>query len=422
MPSSFSSKPIVRVWRHRNFTLYESGMTLYSVTGWMQRVGVGWLAWDLTHSTFWLGLVASADLGPMILLAPFAGAVADRVDSWKLSRVSQFLLMTQAVALSVLIFTGTLGIVTLLCVSLYTGVLYPFSGAARQTMLPRTVPHAEFATAIALDSAAFQAARFVGPALASIVIPAFGVAAAFVIHGCGSVIFQTAIAFMRLDPEKPQARAHRNIFRDVGESFAYVRGHVGIGSVFFLMVIASVIIRPVQDMLPGFAGGVFHGGARELAWLTSSMGVGALISAATIAARGGVSGLTIRVFMGFLGLSLATFALVSTDILPVGVIGSALVGYTLNSMSTSTQALVQTAVDPDMRGRVMSLYLLIFRGMPAVGSLIDGVIAQAIGLRWTFAAGAALCALLWLYAMPRRHRIAESLEGPKPRSSRAFRS
>jgi MFS family permease len=422
MSESFKSKPIVRVWRNRNFTLYESGMTLYSVTGWMQRVGVGWLAWELTHSTFWLGVVAAADLGPMILLAPFAGAVADRVDSWKLSRASQFLLMMQAVALAGLIFTNTLGIYTLLGVSIYSGILYPFSGAARQTLLPRTVPHAEFATAIALDSAAFQAARFVGPALASIVIPTFGVAAAFVIHGCGSVIFQTAIAFMRLEPDKPRDRKHRNIFRDVGESFSYVRGHVGIGSVFFIMVIASIIIRPVQDMLPGFAGGVFHGGARELAFLTSSMGVGALVSAATIAARGGVSGLTSRVFMGFLGLSLATFSLVATENLVVGVIGSALVGYTLNSMSTSTQALVQTAVDPDMRGRVMSLYLLIFRGMPAVGSLLDGFIAHFVGLRWTFAVGATLCALLWLLTMPRRHKIAESLEGPRPKSSRAFRA
>ena len=421
---TLSSKPFIRVWRHREFRLYESGMSLYSVTGWIQRVGVGWLAWDLTHSTFWLGVVASADLGPMILLAPFAGAVADRVDSWKLSRTSQFLLMLLAVALCALMYTGAMGIYTLLAVSLYTGLLYPFSGAARQTLLPRTVPHAEFATAIALDSAAFQAARFIGPAIAALIIPAFGVMAAFAIHGLGSIVFQTAIAFMRLPPEEPRKRAHRNILRDIGESFAYVRGHVGIGSVFFLMIAASIIIRPVQDMLPGFAGGVFGGGARELAWLTSSMGVGAMVSASTIAMRGGVSGLTLRVFLGFIGLAAAVFTLVGTDYLPLGVLGSALIGYTLNSMSTSTQALVQTAVDDEMRGRVMSLYLLIFRGMPAIGSILDGYIAQLVGLRWTFAVGAAICALLWLASMPRRHAIAESLEGPRsggPRArSRAF--
>ncbi len=411
---SFAGSPAIRVWRHRNFALYESGMTLYSVTSWMQRVGVGWLAWELTHSTVWLGVMAAADLGPMILLAPFAGALADRMDSWKLSRAAQFLLMLQAVALATLIFTNTLDIVTLLIVSLYTGILYPFAGAARQTMLPRTVPRAEFSTAIALDSAAFQAARFLGPAIASTIIPAFGVAATFIIHACGSTIFQIAIAFMRLEPEAPLARRRGGLFRDIGDSLAYVRGHVGIGSVLIIMVIVSVIIRPVQDMLPGFAGGVFGGGPRELAWLTMSMGVGAMVSAGAIAMRGGLAGLTTRVFIGFAGLTLATIVLVGTDSLWVGIVGSALVGYTLNSMSTSTQALVQSAVDPDMRGRVMSLYLMIFRGMPAIGGVLDGALAQAIGLRWTFAAGAALCALICLAALPRRHRIAESLEGGRP--------
>ncbi len=416
---SLASKPYIRVWRHREFALYESGMTLYSVTGWIQRVGVGWMAWELTHSTFWLGVMSAADLGPMILLAPFAGAVADRMDSWKLSRASQFLMMMQAIALCLLMYTGYMGIYTLLAVSLYTGCLYPFSGAARQTLLPRTVPHSEFATAIAIDSAAFQAARFIGPAIASLIIPFFGVMAAFIVHGCGSIAFQTAIAFMRLPPEQILARGHRNIFRDVGESFVYVRNHTGIGSIFMMMVVVSLLIRPINDMLPGFAGAVFHGGARELAWLTSSVGVGAMVSASTIAMRGGVEGLTLRVFGGLAGLTLATAVLVGTDFLPLGVIGAGLYGYTLNTMSTSTQALTQTAVADDMRGRVMSLYMLIFRGIPAIGGVAVGIAAQYLGLRWTFAASAAICGLLWLMVMPRRYFIAEALEGPRARSPRA---
>ena len=416
---AFSRSPVVRVWRHGNFALYESGMTLYSVTGWMQRVGVSWLAWELTHSAFWLGVVAAADLGPMIVLAPFAGALADRIDPWKLARASQFLLMLQAIALALLVFTGALSIYALLAVSLYSGALYPFAGASRQTMLPKTVPREEFSTAIALDSAAFQAARFVGPAIASVVIPLFGVAATFVIHACGSVVFQIAIAFMRLPPEPLRARARNGILREVREGFAYARSHVGIGLVFLIMICASVLIRPVQDMLSGFAGEVFRGGARELAWLTMSMGVGAMVSAATIALRGGVSGLTRRIFWGFAGLSICIMGFVATDSLMAGVAGAALIGYTLNSMSTSTQALVQSAVDPDQRGRVMSLYLLIFRGMPAIGGLIDGALAQVIGLRWTFTLAGAICALIWLAIMPRRHRIAESLEAIRPVGARA---
>lgn len=419
---SLSSKPYIRVWRHRDYALYESGMTVYSVTSWIQRVGVGWLAWEMTHSTVWLGVMAAADLGPMILLAPFAGAVADRVDSWKLARASQFLLMLQAIALFLLMYTSWMGIYTLLAVSLYTGCLYPFSGAARQTLLPRTVPITEIAPAIAIDSALFQAARFVGPAIASLLIPFFGVMGAFVVHACGSITFQTAIALMRLPPEVIRKRGHRNILSDVGESFVYVRNHVGIGSIFLMMTVASILLRPINDMLPGFAGAVFHGDARELAWLTSAVGVGALFSATMIAMKGGVAGLTFRVFSGLAGVTVATFVLVGTDWLPLGVVGAALYGYTLNTMSTSTQALTQTAVADDMRGRVMSLYMLIFRGMPAIGGVIDGFAAHYLGLRWAFAIAACLCAALWIYAMPRRHRVAESLEGPRVRSPRASRA
>ncbi len=412
MPIATSSQPAIRVWRHRNFTLYEIGMTLYSVTGWMQRVGVGWLAWDLTHSTAWLGLIAAADLGPMILIAPFAGAVADRMDAWQLTRLSQFLLMMQAILLAVLIFTNTMGIFALMAISLYGGALYPFAGAGRQTLLPRTVPFEEFAPAIAIDSAMFQVARFVGPAIAALMIPAFGVAGAFVAHAFGSLFFQTILSLLRLPPQQQRARGRGNLFADIGASFAYVRAHPGIGPVFLLMTTASIFIRPIQDMLPGFVGTIFMGGPRDLAWLTSGIGVGAMLSAGTIAMRGGVSGLTVRIFGGFVGLVASTLALVATDNFIVGVISASFLGYTLNSMSTSTQALVQSAVANDMRGRVMSLYLLIFRGMPAVGSLIDGLIAHAFGLRWTFGICSVATLIVWGLAMPRRHAIAKALEHP----------
>ncbi len=411
MSFAASTKPAVRVWRHRNFALYELGMTLYSITGWMMRLGVGWLAWELTHSTFWLGLIAAADLGPMILLAPIAGAVADRMDSWVLTRLSQFLLMLQAIALAVLIFTNTMSEYALLGIALYGGVLYPFAGAGRQTLLPRTVPFEEFAPAIALDSALFQVARFVGPACAALAIASVGVAGAFVTHACGSVLFQTILALLRLPEQVKRARAGKNLFRDVGEGVAYVRAHKGIGPVFLLMTMASIFIRPVQDMLPGFAGKVFGGGPVELAWLTSGIGVGACASAMAIAMRGGVAGLTRRIFHGFVGLALSTLALVATDNFMLGVVSAAFLGFTLNTMSTSTQALTQSAVENDMRGRVMSLYLLIFRGMPAVGSIFAGYFAQQYGLRPTFAVGAAICLAIWLYAMPKRHAIAKGLEG-----------
>jgi MFS family permease len=210
-------------------------------------------------------------------------------------------------------------------------------------------------------------------------------------------------------PER-KAEVAPNIWREIGESFAYVRTHAGIWPAFLLLTVASVFVRSIQDMLPGFAGEVFGDGAVGLAYLTSAMGVGAMASAARVAFRGRITGLTRQAVSGALGLGAATVGFVATDILWVGVIFSALIGFTLNTMSTSISALVQCAVSDAMRGRVVSLYQLVFRGTPAIGSLILGVTSASVGLRWTFAGSAAICFIAWLIVRPRRRDIAAALE------------
>ncbi len=189
-----------------------------------------------------------------------------------------------------------------------------------------------------------------------------------------------------------------------------MRGHAGIWPAFLLLSVVSVLVRPLQDMLPGFAGAVFHAGAAGLAWLTSALGVGALASASWIALRGHTGGLA-RVFVfGLLGLAVALLGLVATDNLWIALPFAALTGFALNNMSTSTQALVQTAVDARMRGRVMSLDALIFRGFPALGTLALGGLAEWLGLRLTFALAAAMCLVAWVVAAPRGRKLAAAFE------------
>ena len=207
-----------------------------------------------------------------------------------------------------------------------------------------------------------------------------------------------------------EKKAGRNILRDVGESFSYVRNHAGIGPILFFMTLISVFIRPVQDMLPGFAGAVFDSGAVGLAWLTSGMGVGATMSATWIALRGRVSGLTSMVLFGFLGLSLSTLGLVATNYLWVAIIFAVFSGFSLNAMSTGTQALVQYAVDDSKRGRVMGLYTLIYRGTPALGALGTGLLAESLGLRLTFAVAGGICLVMWFSTLSRRSTMTAALE------------
>jgi MFS family permease len=404
------ASPIFRIWSHPNYAIFAGGMTPYLLAVWMQRLGVGWLAWELSHSTVWLGVIAAADLAPMLVLAPFAGAVTDRGDPLRQLKASHALILVQAIAVASLTLAGLMRIELLFGLALMQGFLQPFSISARHAIVPATVPRPYFPTAVALDSAMFQTSRFIGPAIAGILIPTAGVGGTFVVHSVGAALFLTALFYLDLPKPERKARDRPDILRDVRESFAYVRGHAGIWPVFVLLSVVSVLIRPLQDMLPGFSGAVFHAGAPGLAWLTSSMGIGALVSATWIAVRGHTAGLTRNFIVGCLALAVSVLGFVATANLWVALPFAALSGYALNTMSTGTQALVQTAVADHMRGRVMSLYTLIFRGTPAVGTLAIGFLAETFGLRPTFAIAALLCFVAWVVAAPRHGTLAAALE------------
>ncbi len=411
---------LTRVFAHRNYAWFVGGGGPNYVTSWMQRVGVGWLAWELSHSPLWLGIVAAADLAPMLILSPFAGAYADRNDPLAIVRRTESLLFMQSVLLFVLMSMGLLNITLLVALSLWSGLVYPFHQAARHSIVPTIVPRADFATAIALDSALFQVSRFIGPTIAALVIPVFGVQGTFVTHACGTAFYVFALWQLDVKPPKREARTS-SMLSDVRDGINYVARDIGIWPLFALLSVASVMLRPIQDMLPGFADQTYNAGAVGLAWLTSAMGIGAAISAVWIASRGKLRGLTLFVYAGFLGLIVSTVAFVMSPHLWVGVICMGLSGFTLNTMSTSIQALVQSSLPDDYRGRVMSLYGMIWRGAPAVGALVAGAAAEHIGLGATFEIASGLCFLILLAALPLRGRIAHVAErgrdapGTRPR-------
>jgi MFS family permease len=405
-----SRNPVLRVLRHKNYALFMAGLTPAATSSWMQRVGVGWLAWELEHSPTWLGVIAAADLVPLLVLSPLAGAVTDRIFPLNELRFTQWLQVLHAIALAAFMYVGAMTIEILFVLMFFLGVVQAFGTAARHAVVPSTVPREEMATAVALDTACFQATRFVGPAIASIVIPMFGVGGTFAVHACGMLAFSVMTQFMHMPPpDRSQSRSH-NLFADMAEGISYVRAHGGIAPLFVMMIVASVCIRPLQDMLPGFAGAVFGSGAVGLAWLTSAMGVGAMISAVWVAMHGRVNGLTRMSFIGFCGLGFATLGFVASDRLWIGVLFAALTGYTLNTLTTCVQAMVQTSIDNRMRGRVMSLYTLILRGTPAFGALSFGLLAEWVGLRWTFTLAAAVCLAGAGVLLPKRHAIAQAIE------------
>jgi predicted MFS family arabinose efflux permease len=402
--SGLAASPIIRVWRHHNYALFMSGIGPHYVTGWMQRIGVGWLAWELTHSPRWLGAVAAADLAPMILIAPFAGAVVDRSDPMRQIKFTLCLVWLHAVLLAALTTAGMMTKELLFAITLLNGSLMPFYNASRTTIVPACVPREDFPSGVSLDSSFFHGSRFVGPMIAALVIKDYGIGYVFMAHVVGVAFFILQLFRMNVTPPTRGVRTS-NLVEDVVAGLAYVRSHPGIFPLFMLMTTASIAARPLQDFLPGFADRVFHSGPSGFAWLSAGMGVGAMIGATWIAMRGHTRGLTYVVILSTIVLGVSMFGFVASRHLLMAVGFAALSGFALTVMATGISALTQLAVNDGMRGRVMSLFAMIYRGVPAIGALAIGFAAEAVGLRTAFAMAALGCVLIWLTMAGAHRRI-----------------
>lgn len=398
----------------RRFAVYMAGNAVSLAGFWVHKVAVGWLTWDLTHSGTWLGLVAFADLFPTTVLAPVAGVVADRMDRRHLSMISQLLAMAQALALGALVLGGWIDIWSLLALTLFLGVVYSFNTAARLAMLPNIVRREHVASAIALNSSVFNVARFVGPAVAGWIIAVGSVGHAFLFNADTFVVYVAALVRTPVLRDERGRRGSGGLLRQSTEGFRYARAHPGIGPMLVLLTALAVGVKCVLELLPGFADGVFGRGATGLAQLTSAGGAGALAAAVWLVVRSSTSGLTRETAASLLVGGLAVAALAASDTFAVGLVAAFVIGAAITIGGTGTQTLMQNVVEGTMRGRVMSLYGVIYRGGPALGALAMGAVSEAVGLRWSVAGGAALAFAAWAWLERRRKETAAALEATPP--------
>jgi len=406
--------PIARALRHRNYSVYLAGNSISLIGTWMQRIAVGWLAWELTHSGGWLGVIAFADLFPAALVGPIAGAMTDRVGEMRLIGRAQVLCMAVALVLFGLTAAGLMTPWLLLFLAALNGLVVGFNQPARLSIVGRLVPREDLPTAVALNSVIFNLARFVGPAIAGFVILHGGVALAFLGNALSFVALLVALALLRLPEAAPAAGPHpgRSLTAEIGQGLAYVLRHAGIGPMLLVLTLLAIGCRPFVELLPGFAGSVFGRGADGLAVLSSAVGLGAMASGLWLARRGETQGLTAVTLLsaGVLPLSLLGFA--AMDSLWPAAAMAALAGAAMVLSGAGGQTLVQLAVDPAMRGRVLSLYGLIFRAGPAVGAVLMGAASEAVGLRVPLVAGGLAALALCLWTWLRRHAIIAALEPP----------
>lgn len=354
---------------------------------------MGWLVYRLTESPFLLGFVGFADHIPSVLFTPFAGVLIDRWDRHRVLIATQVLAMLQAFVMAALIFTGTVQVWHIIGLSLFLGAVNSFDMPTRQTFVVEMVEDRRaLGNALALNSSMVQAARMVGPAVAGMIIAIAGEGGCFLVNAVSYLAVIASLLLMKIRPVQPEAK-DSGIIQGLKEGLVYAFGFFPIKSVILLLSLVSLLGLPYIVLMPIFARDILHGGPKVLGFLMGAIGIGALSSAVYLATRRSVLGLprTLAFAPVLLGLSLIMFSRSHT--LWLSLILLTLSGAGMIVQFTATNTLLQTVVEDDKRGRVMSLYTLAFMGTYPLGSLIEGSLASRIGAPDTLLI-AGLCCIL----------------------------
>lgn len=401
---------IGRAFSNPNYRVYQTGNSFSLIGTWVQRLAVGWLTWELTHSGAWLGAVAAAELAPSILLGPVGGAVADRVSRIALLRITQSLLCLTAVAMAAFTLAGMMTPWLLLGLNLVAGIVVSFGQPARLSMVRVLVRPADLPAAVATNSILWNTARFIGPAVAGVLISQLGAGWAFGFNAVTYLAFLVALHRLNLPQPATATRKRSGILADMREGVAYAASHPGVGPILLLLIVNAITVRPYVELLPGFSDVVFGRGVDGLAILTSAVGVGAIGSGIWVGGRDGFRGLTRIAVDGVLVMALAAILFAATESFWIGVVGAALSGAAMVVSGVAMQSLVQNATDAGVLSRVLSLYGLSVRAGPALGALMMGTASEFYGLRAPVIVGALLCVFGWFWARTRMQRIAAAME------------
>ncbi|MBZ5651970.1 MAG: MFS transporter [Acidobacteriia bacterium] len=380
-----------RALRWRNFRLYFSGQTISLIGTWMTRLATSWLVYRLTGSALLLGIVGFSGQIPTFLFAPFAGVWVDRLDRRRVLVVTQILAMLQSLALAALTLTRQINIQEIIWLSAFQGLINAFDMPARQAFLVQMVEdRQDLGNAIALNSSMVNLARLVGPSLAGAVIALAGEGACFLIDGISYIAVIASLLAMRL-PSVAVKPTVDSMLGQLKEGWAYVSGFAPVRTILLLFAMVSLMGWPFTVLMPIFAGKILHGGPHTLGFLMGAVGIGALISAMSLALRKTVLGLgrMIPLSTAALGAGLILFGM--SRILWVSLMLMLVCGFGMMQQMAASNTIIQTIVEDNKRGRVMSFYAMAFVGMAPFGSLLAGVLAHAIGAPRTVMLSGACC-------------------------------
>jgi MFS family permease len=367
-----------RALRHRNFRLFFGGQTISLIGTWMTRIATSWLVYRLTGSALLLGTVSFAGQIPTFLFAPFAGVWVDRLDRRQVLVWTQTLSMIQSFLLAALTLSGHITVELILILSVMQGIVNAFDMPGRQAFMVEMVgDRADLGNAIAINSSMVNVARLIGPSLAGMLIAATSEGWCFLIDGISYIAVIASLLMMRLNAAAMR-RATTSMLTELKEGWSYVAGFLPIRTILALFAVVSLMGMPFVVLMPIFAAKVLNGGPQTLGFLMGAMGVGALISALSLAARKSVRGLIrmIPVAAGVFGLGLIGFGL--SHVFWLSMLTVLIAGMGMMQGMAASNTIIQTLTDENKRGRVMSYYTMAFMGMAPFGSLLAGTLAHAI--------------------------------------------
>jgi len=414
----------LRALRHRNFQLFFGGQLISLIGTWMQSVAQAWLVYRLTGSALLLGSVGFASQFPVFLVAPFGGITADRVNRQRLVIATQIASMILAGILAWLTLAGHLRVHVwpIFLLAALLGVVNAFDIPGRQAFLVDMVGKEDLMNAIALNSSMFNGARVIGPAIAGILVARIGEGWCFAANSISYIAVIVGLLLMKVQCA-PRVSDHSPI-EDIIEGFRWVNHTKIIRALLLLIGLVSLVGMPYTVLMPIFADQILHSGARGLGILMGATGVGALFGALTLAAKsGGVKGLGrwVTFTCASFGISLLCFSFSRSFWLSAAFLLPA--GYSMMLQMACSNTLIQTMVPDDLRGRVMSLYSMMFMGMAPIGAFFGGALAHRAGAPITVAVGGMACIVgsIWFgRALPtmrieaRRLIIAQGLAGGEP--------
>jgi MFS family permease len=386
-------KDIFRTLGCRNFRLFFVGEGISLIGTWIQRIALPWLVYQRSGSTLMLGLVAFAGLAPSFIMAPVAGVLIDRWNRYHIVMATQILSLVQALTLAYCCYTGNISVGIIILLNVFLGVINAFEMPARQAFLPELIDDkTDYCNAMAINSTIVNGARLIGPSIAGIIITYGGEALCFLINGMSYIAVIASLVMMKTISTSKRTK-NTGLFREMKEGFAYAFGFQPVKNVLLLYGLVCLSGWPYTVLMPVIARDLLQGGANTFSMLMMASGAGALIGAMFLGSKKNNSGMDIVIACTTALFGIAIIALSFSRNLILSIVVVAVIGACMMMLMAAIVSLIQTIIEENKRGRIMSCYTMIFTGAATVGSYLAGVLSARLGTPHTLFLGGILCVI-----------------------------